>query len=186
VLERRAGAQVTGILVNPFPAGGREGIAWKTGTSWGGRDAWALGYNGRHVVGVWVGRPDGTPMVLDAGLPTGARLALPLLAQLFERLPPAPLVRQEARPIVQAGAERVDRLRLLFPPPGAVLAEGEGHVTLRATGGRRPLLFLVDGKPLAHETTKREAAWVPEGPGFYRLSVLDADGVAASAQVRVR
>ena len=62
------------------------------------------------------------------------------------------------------------------------LADG----TLRATGGRRPLLFLVDGKPLAHETAKREAAWVPEGPGFYRLSVLDADGVAASAQVRVR
>lgn len=190
VLERRAAQQVAGILVNPFPAGGPAGIAWKTGTSWGGRDAWALGFDGRHVAGVWVGRPDGTPMVLDAGLPTGARLALPLLAQLFERLPPHPLAPAEARPVAAPLAERADRLRLLFPPPGAVLAAeglgGEGHVTLRAAGGRRPLVFLVDGAPLAHETAKREAAWTPQGPGFYRVTVLDADGVASHAQVRVR
>ncbi len=186
VLERRAAAMLAGILVQPFPAGGPPGIAWKTGTSWGGRDAWALGFDGRHVAGVWVGRPDGTPMVADAGLPTGARLALPLLAQLFERLPAAPRDAQENRAIAAPLAERLDRLRLLFPPPGAVLAEGEGHVTLRAAGGRRPLVFLVDGQPLVHETAKREAAWVPAGPGFYRVTVLDADGIAAAAQVRVR
>jgi penicillin-binding protein 1C len=186
VLEARAARQVTGILVNPFPHGGPAGVAWKTGTSWGGRDAWALGFDGRHVVGVWVGRPDGTPMVLGEGLPTGARLALPLLAQAFERLPPHPLERTEPRAVAAPLAERPDRLRLLFPPPGAVLSEGEGHITLRAAGGRRPLLFLVDGTPLAHETAKREAAWTPAGPGFYRVTVLDADGIAANAQVRVR
>jgi penicillin-binding protein 1C len=186
VLEARAARQVTGILVNPFPQGGPAGVAWKTGTSWGGRDAWALGFDGRHVVGVWVGRPDGTPMVLGEGLPTGARLALPLLAQAFERLPPHPLERTEPRAVAAPLAERPDRLRLLFPPPGAVLSEGEGHITLRAAGGRRPLLFLVDGTPLAHETAKREAAWTPAGPGFYRVTVLDADGIAANAQVRVR
>ncbi len=186
VLERRAAAEVTGILVQPFPAGGPGGIAWKTGTSWGGRDAWAMGYDNQHVAGVWVGRPDGTPMINDTGLPTGARLALPLLAQVFERLPAHPREGSEARAIASPMAERVDRLRLLFPPPGAVLAEGEARVTLRAAGGRRPLVFLVDGKPLPHEAAKREAAWAPEGPGFYRVTVLDADGIAAAAQVRVR
>jgi penicillin-binding protein 1C len=186
VLERRAAAMVTGILVQPFPTGGPAGIAWKTGTSWGGRDAWAMGYDNQHVVGVWVGRPDGTPMINDNGLPTGARLALPLLAQLFERLPANPRESSESRAIASPMAERVDRLRLLFPPPGAVLAEGESRVTLRAAGGRRPLVFLIDGKPLAHEAAKREAAWSPEGPGFYRVTVLDADGIAAAAQVRVR
>jgi penicillin-binding protein 1C len=190
VVERRAVAMVTGILVNPFPTCGPPGIAWKTGTSWGGRDAWALGFDGRHVAGVWVGRPDGTPMLTNTGqpnaMPTGARLALPLLAQLFERLPPAPLPRQEQRPQTPPLAEKVDRLRLLFPPPGAVLTESEGHVTLRAAGGRRPLVFLVDGRPLAHEAARREAAWTPEGPGFYRVTVLDANGIAANAQVRVR
>lgn len=91
-------------------------------------------------------------------------------------------------------AEAVDRLRLVFPPPGAVLEEapldantlGGTHVTLRASGGRRPLTFLVDGRPVPAEPARREAAWNSTGPGFYRLTVLDADGAAARAEIRVR
>jgi len=183
VLDRRAARLAAGILVQPFPAGGPAGIAWKTGTSWGGRDAWAMGFDGRHVAGVWVGRPDGTPM---PGA-TGARIALPLLARLFERLPKAPLTPLTVRPAAPAPmAEPLDRLRLLFPPPGAVLAEGPGHVTLRAAGGQRPLTFLVDGHPLSAVPARREAAWTPPGPGFYRITVLDAEGAVTRAEIRVR
>jgi penicillin-binding protein 1C len=182
VLDPRAAGLAAAILVNPFPGGGPQGIAWKTGTSWGGRDAWAMGFDARHVAGIWVGRPDGTPL---PGA-TGARTALPLLARIFERLPPAPRGGLPVRAAAPPMAEMLDRLRLTFPPPGAVLEEGEGHVTLRATGGRRPLTFLVDGRPLPAEPAKREAAWVPEGPGFYRVTVLDAAGSAARAEVRVR
>lgn len=39
----------------------RRGVPWKTGTSWGFRDAWALGLVGPYVVGVWIGNFDGTP-----------------------------------------------------------------------------------------------------------------------------
>ena len=47
---------VAAILSRPFPSGGpAAGIAWKTGTSWGDRDNWALGFDRAHVVGVWVG-----------------------------------------------------------------------------------------------------------------------------------
>jgi penicillin-binding protein 1C len=192
VLDRRAARLVAGILVQPFPGGGPAGIAWKTGTSWGGRDAWAMGFDGRHVVGVWVGRPDGTPLIPghDAGATgtaTGLRTALPLLARLFERLPPDPRAPLLVRAGPAAGTEPLDRLRLLFPPPGAVLAaDGAPHVTLRAAGGRRPLTFLVDGAPIPGQAAKREAAWVPSGPGFYSLTVLDAAGAAARAEVRVR
>ncbi|MDP3415321.1 penicillin-binding protein 1C [Falsiroseomonas sp.] len=177
----RAAAAVAGILVNPFPGGGPQGVAWKTGTSWGGRDGWALGLDARHVAGVWVGRPDGTPV---PGL-TGRGAALPALAALFARLPAAPRQPLAVRPTPRPFAEAADRLRLVFPMPGAVLAEG-GPITLRAAGGRRPLVFLVDGAPLAHHRARREAAWVPPGPGFYRVTVLDADGVAAGAELRVR
>jgi penicillin-binding protein 1C len=181
VLDARAARQVGQVLTNRFPEGGPAGIAWKTGTSWGGRDAWALGFDARHVVGVWVGRPDGTPI---PGL-TGARAALPVLAQLFARLPEAPL---PAAPRQVAPAPRLagtDGLRLLFPPPGAVLEEG-GRVVLRAMGGQRPLRFLVDGAPIPSDPARRDAAWEPPGPGLYRVTVLDASGGAARAELRVR
>ena len=170
------------MLTRDFPAGGPPGIAWKTGTSWGGRDAWAFGFDARHVVAVWVGRPDGTPM---PGA-TGASLALPLLARVFDLLPPAP--RPAASQAADPGpvpAVAVDALRLVFPPSGAVLSE-DGSVTIRAMGGRRPLTFLVDGAPIPAEPARREAAWRPSGRGFYRVTVLDADGAAARAAVEVR
>ncbi|HZG00883.1 MAG TPA: penicillin-binding transpeptidase domain-containing protein, partial [Chitinophagales bacterium] len=57
-------------------------IAWKTGTSYGRRDAWSIGYNDRYTVGVWVGNFDGT------GVPelTGADVATPLLFELFNTI----------------------------------------------------------------------------------------------------
>ena len=81
---------VRGILENGGPVGqameGRgvyRGFAWKTGTSFGFRDAWAAGVSNRYTVGVWVGRPDGTP---NPGF-FGANVAAPLLADIFYALP---------------------------------------------------------------------------------------------------
>ncbi|MES2711889.1 MAG: penicillin-binding protein 1C [Pseudomonadota bacterium] len=180
VLDAAAARQVAGILTQSFPGGGPAGIAWKTGTSWGGRDAWAFGFDRAHVVGVWIGRPDGTPI---PGA-TGRSLATPVLARVMGLLPPAPLTGLRVRPASnEAGA---DRLRLLFPPPEAQLSGAAGPVTLRAMGGQRPLTFLVNGQPIAHERARREASWQPPGPGFFRITVLDAQGQAARAEVRVR
>ena len=170
---------VADILTQPFPDGGPPGIGWKTGTSWGGRDAWAFGFDTRHVVGVWVGRPDGTPV---PGA-TGRGLALPLVSQVFSLLPAAP--REAAAPVRMAAATNETSLRLLFPPPESVLS-GDGPIMLRAMGGRRPLTFLVDGAPVPGRPASREAGWQPGGPGFYTITVLDADGTAARAPVRVR
>lgn len=58
-------------------------LAWKTGTSYGFRDAWAVGVSGRYTLGVWVGRPDGTP---NPGF-FGANIAAPLLQQIAFALP---------------------------------------------------------------------------------------------------
>ncbi len=171
---------VADILTQPFPSGGPAGVGWKTGTSWGGRDAWAFGFDARQVAAVWVGRPDGTPL---PGA-TGRSLALPLLGRVFDLLPPAPRVVAPGAARVAAG-EAGSSLRLLFPPPDAVLA-GDGPVLLRAMGGRRPLTFLVDGAPLATVPAQRQASWVSGGPGFYAITVLDADGASARVPVRVR
>ena len=174
--------QVADVLTRPLPDFGPRGIAWKTGTSWGGRDAWALGFDLRHVVAVWIGRPDGTPL---PGA-TGTSLALPQLSRVFDLLPKAPRSippRQQQHP--QPTPVATDALHLLFPPSGAVLS-ADGLVTIRVMGGRRPLTFLVDGAPLPTDRIRRDAAWLPSGPGFYRLTVLDADGAAVRATVQVR
>lgn len=57
-------------------------IAWKTGTSYGRRDAWSIGYNKRYTVGVWVGNFSG------AGVPelSGAETATPLLFRIFNTI----------------------------------------------------------------------------------------------------
>ena len=78
-----------------------------------------------------------------------------------------------------------DALHLLFPPAGAVLS-ADGPVTIRVMGGRRPLTFMVDGAPLPADHIRRDVTWQPAGPGFYRLTVLDADGTAVRANVQVR
>jgi penicillin-binding protein 1C len=54
-------------------------IAWKTGTSYGKRDAWAVGWNARYTIGVWMGNFDGR----GAPALSGAELAVPLLVDLF-------------------------------------------------------------------------------------------------------
>jgi penicillin-binding protein 1C len=181
-LSASAAHSVADVLTRPVPGFGQRGIAWKTGTSWGGRDAWAIGFDTRHVVAVWIGRPDGTPL---PGA-TGASLALPQLSRVFDLLPRAPRTVAPARERhAPSPPVATDALHLLFPPPGAVLS-ADGPVTIRVMGGRRPLTFLVDGAPLQADRVRRDVSWQPSGPGFYRVTVLDADGAAVRAAVRVR
>jgi penicillin-binding protein 1C len=136
LLTPEAAKTVAMVLTRAFPGGEQQGIAWKTGTSWGDRDNWAFGFDRDHVVGVWVGRPDGTAM--DGG--AAVDHALPILAQVFGLLPPAPLAGPESSPrmLSLAVVPDADPLRLLFPPPGAVI-DGAGAIDLKAMGGTRPL-----------------------------------------------
>ena len=57
-------------------------IAWKTGTSYGFRDAWAIGMTADYTIGIWTGRPDGTPVPGYYGTQT----AVPLLRMVSENL----------------------------------------------------------------------------------------------------
>jgi penicillin-binding protein 1C len=81
-----------------FDTSTRQRIAWKTGTSYGFRDAWALGSTPEYTVGVWVGRPDGTPMPGQYGAIT----ALPLMREVFDSLPKnAAIIRSEMPALVK-------------------------------------------------------------------------------------
>jgi penicillin-binding protein 1C len=78
--------------------------------------------------------------------------------------------------------------RIVFPPNGArlELAAGERpEMALKISGGVQPLTLLVNGVPRAAEGSRRTIFFKPEGPGFARLTVMDARGVADSVVVRI-
>lgn len=180
-------------------------IAHKTGTSYGFRDAWALGFNAEYTVGVWVGRPDGSPSPGYYGRNTAA----PLLFRVFDLLPPT-ATGPTAPPagVLQVSHEQLpERLRyfrtrpaaasgtpplaLTFPVHGSTveLTEQAGRLAdlpLVAQGGTRPLRWLVNGQPLTAEPWRREAFWPPDGAGLARITVLDQAGQSASAEVWLR
>ena len=82
-IRSRPGMSPTSSRDVPPPLNGSPGrIAYKTGTSYGYRDAWAIGYDGKTVIGVWVGRPDGAPVPGISGITAAA----PILFESFDRL----------------------------------------------------------------------------------------------------
>jgi penicillin-binding protein 1C len=127
---------VRGILESGGPVGqaleGRaayHGFAWKTGTSFGFRDAWAVGVSDHYTIGVWVGRPDGTP---NPGF-FGANVAAPLVADMFFALPDGLDTAQRPRP---AG---VTEERICWPL-GTRLSE-----TRESLCSRQRVAWLLDG-----------------------------------------
>ena len=191
----------------PPPANARGGrIAYKTGTSYGYRDAWAVGYDGKHVIAVWIGRADGTA---TPGL-SGHSAAAPLLFDAFARvadkttpLPaapsgviratsgtlPPPLRRfgEDARG--QETATFVEPLvRIAFPPDRAELEheDAEEAVILKAEGGALPLTWLADGAPITSDPQRRDVEWRPDGRGFMRITVIDAKGKSDRVDIRLK
>jgi len=71
------------ITHNILSKDGSNDFAWKTGTSFGHRDFWSIGVTAKYTVGVWIGRPDGTPLPGYFGAVT----ASPLLFSIVDGLP---------------------------------------------------------------------------------------------------
>mgnify|MGYP002382325455 CR=1 FL=1 len=204
---------VSDVLRNaPAPANAKPGeIAYKTGTSYGFRDAWAAGYDGRHTIVVWVGRPDGNATPGLAGRTTAAPILFDAFARISRTrvpLPPAPagailVASQELPPPLKRFREADETgardwslaetytepaVHIAFPPDRSELEreEGEENVTVKAEGGALPLTWLVDGVPVTTDATSREATLPAPSAGFYRLSVIDAKGRADRVTIRVR
>jgi penicillin-binding protein 1C len=186
-----------GVL--PAEAGRSRRLAFKTGTSYGFRDFWAIGYDPEVAIGVWVGRPDGTPMPGHSGRLTAA----PVLFKIADLLGAAQsrntarspsgalLVSRNGLPPrlrhLDPGAQATLRSggpKIIYPPDGASIEWRGEEMPLEAAGGMRPLRWLVDGRPLPQEA-HRGNYWQPEGIGFVQLSVIDAAGRSAHSTVRL-
>jgi penicillin-binding protein 1C len=209
ILEPQAAWQIADILsgVKPPEGSANRGIAYKTGTSYGYRDAWSVGFDGRHVLGVWVGRADAGAVPGLAGYISAA----PILFEGFTRsgLAAVPLARAPAgalRPkreelpvtmvrftspedgLPSAPSPGEPPPQIIFPPQGAHidLSGSDGiPLALKLQGGRAPFRWLANGKPLAGLERRRKSIWLPDGTGYSTLTVIDAAGRAASVKVFV-
>lgn len=198
---------VSDILSGVLPPLGmkQRGIAYKTGTSYGYRDAWSVGYDGRHVIGVWVGRADNGAVPGIAGYATAA----PILFEAFEKsgvaitpMPAAPSgvarvavsdlpANQRRFTLTASGllsaSRRESAPRIVYPPEGARVElssqSGISPLVLKLQGGRAPFRWLANGRPLPDASLRRNSEWRPEGQGFSTLTVIDADGRASSVRV---
>jgi penicillin-binding protein 1C len=183
-------------------------LAFKTGTSYGYRDAYAIGFDKSYTVAVWIGRPD------NAAVPglVGRQIAAPVLFDAFARLgssyefplapadvlvshsaalpPPLRHLRKDMPKTLAANATA--QLRIVYPPDGARVdlglsdrMESTNPLALKAQGGVPPLTWLVNGAPVNERDPRRQSTWVPDGAGFARVSVIDAKGASDSVQVRL-
>ncbi|TCL01379.1 penicillin-binding protein 1C [Shimia isoporae] len=193
IMSRSAAWHIGHILSGIAPPEGapRNRLAYKTGTSYGHRDIWAIGFDGRHVAGVWIGRPDGTPM--PGAL--GGDVAAPLLFDVFQHIKPDldPLGPPPAETILLANAQlpeplrrfrsrgavfdiSPDRLTVAFPPDGARLLDTGSGVTVKLKNGVQPFSVLANGVPVATGIRRHEVALPMVGRGASVLTVLDAEG----------
>ncbi len=182
----------------PNALGGR--IAFKTGTSYGYRDALAIGFSRRFTIAAWLGRPDNAavpglvgrqaaaPVLFDAFVRLGAPIEAPAPPPGFVALatvaPPPPLRHLRGR----AGA--VPRVKIAYPPDGTTVDTGEeaafADLPLKVEGGAPPFTWFVNGAPTGGASLRRQALWTPDGAGFARVSVTDGRGETDTVTVRLR
>jgi penicillin-binding protein 1C len=207
LMDRVAAWDVGNVLLGTPPPENapRNRIAFKTGTSYGYRDAWSVGFDGRMTIGVWVGRPDGASV---SGL-IGRNAAAPILFDAFARRgkvpaalpkPPKgalvasntklPLPLRRFRPLgelVRTGGEQA--LHIQFPLDGSridVDRPGASAMPVRVSGGVLPMTMLVNGTAVGEIDGRRQRLIAPPGPGFAHLTVIDATGAADTVVVRIQ
>ncbi|HEY0104912.1 MAG TPA: penicillin-binding protein 1C [Rhizomicrobium sp.] len=185
-------------------------VAFKTGTSYGYRDAWSVGFSNDYTVGVWVGRADGSPRAGHVGRESAA----PILLKAFELLPPdrhaddpppagailtnendqlPPSMRNFRRESAPSPPREttVPPPTIAFPPNGTVVPlpppdARDKTVMLKADGGKEPLTWLVNGQLLGNYTRFQPVLYAPDGEGLARITVVDAVGRSDTAQIRFK
>ncbi|MEN6663035.1 MAG: penicillin-binding protein 1C [Phycisphaerae bacterium] len=167
------------------PADAMPWFMWKTGTSSGRRDAWALGHNGRYAVGVWVGRFSGGG---SEGF-VGAKAAEVLLARLFD----CPLIRS-AHPTaaprrwvvmhpLDKPAEAAAPVHIVYPAQDATFIALGGRAVINVQANQaRELHWFLDSRLLP----QRQAPRLTLPAGQYELRCVTADGQASAVRFRVQ
>jgi penicillin-binding protein 1C len=185
-------------------------VGFKTGMSYGFRDAWAVGFSNDYTIGVWVGQADGSPRPGHIGRDAAA----PILLKTFGLLPadrrvddPPPagalitnntaalpasmrIFRREQAPAPPRDIV-VPPPAIAFPPNGTVVqlppdAAKDHSIVLKADGGKAPLTWMVNGQLIGNYDRFQPVIFTPDGEGVARITVVDAQGRSDTSQVRFK
>ncbi len=193
LLRRASCIQTLECLADPdrtravWPADEPLGVAWKTGTSSGHRDAWCCAVTPRRTVVVWLGNADASPSDALVGQAAAAPLALRLMAAVDAGgpgfAPPPGLLTATGGAVPPPAAvvitSPVDRQEIV-PDPTAPAGGQRVPLRAKATG---VVWWFVDGSPAG---SGEGPAWWEPTAGAHEVRAVDAAGHAAVVHVRVR
>ncbi len=195
---------LAGILREaPAPQHAATGrISFKTGTSYGYRDAWAVGFDRYTTIAVWIGRADASPVPGLAGRDAAAPLLFDAFARLGRPIEPVgdapdltggdlpPPLRRFVRRAELVALAATPPPRIAYPPDGGLIEPSlatpgsQVSVPIRITGGLPPFTVLANGKPV-HRGIRRSVSWGSGETGFSRIVVVDAAGRRSIANIRI-
>lgn len=210
LMTKNSSSHITQILATaPAPEGFVDGraiarttIAFKTGTSYGYRDAWAIGYTGDYTIGVWVGKPDGTPSLNQLG----RTHALPILFRTFSLLPESnkdeielytlkPIPLSKALSEFKIGNKMIKNdpalFKMHFPKEGTIIHIEQDKkdwrpIPISLINGSPPFYIFENGYLDENSYPTQEILWRPKNIGFVELTILDSAGQSVSANIELK
>ena len=198
LIRPKSAKKVTAILRQlPPPDNYRDQadkIAYKTGTSYGYRDFWSMGYSKNYTIGIWVGRADNQPVVKASA----REIATPIMFEGFSLTDAikglkqwrwsSNFIKNKAPQVLKYFDKELksqDRLKFLYPKKGARYQSASCHkvtVELAVDNGKEPYFFYIDNKP---QTTNTKKLNLKLGVGAHTITVLDSSGESITRNIWV-
>jgi len=169
-------------------------IAYKTGTSYGYRDFWSMGYSKNYTIGVWVGRADNQPVIKLSA----REIATPIMFEAFSLTNALKGLKQWSwsSSFIKNRAPKVlkyfdkelksqNKLKFLYPKKGARYQSASCHkVTVKVAieNGKEPYFFYLDNKPKAIDSNRFN---LKLDEGGHTVTVLDSSGESITRNIWV-
>ena len=186
--SKSACEQTTRILKNVANLRfGAEQVALKTGTSYGWRDQWLIGYTRRYTLLLWRGRADG-----GFADERDSRDLLPLYQDLLALLPDPPQhdtriapLPPRPRPLAIRQSAAPEHLAILTPAHNSTLELKAGQsLTIEAQRGIPPYQWFINERHHAASPVPR-ITFTPQSAGQYRIRLIDAHGDSTTSRFRI-
>ncbi len=170
-------------------------IAYKTGTSYGYRDAWTVAYTKEYSVSVWVGKPDNSPQLKRTGRNTAAPLAFEVLSMIEALYPQthwqwSPYYLGNTAPksleyFDKKAQKQEAKLTFVYPQKNARFMSADcsdAMVEVRIKDGEKPYYWYIDAQPKSYETAQAQLFFKY---GAHNIRIIDAKGNIISRDIWV-